>query len=307
MAVTKVFAADEALNGDLVKLYDFVGAVRARLLLIIAIAVFSGLAMAVLAYIMKPVYRATAILAPISGDRHHLGSELDAGGAAGIGGGASLSALAASEFPDIDRDTDEAMTVLRSQEFTEAFIRDNNLLPVLFPKLWDGRAGHWKSGIKKIPTLQRGFVEFDKIRKIDVDTIEDFITLQIDWPDRIAAADWVNQMAQRLNDELRRRAIESSDASLGYLQKELQTVEDVGTRQAVGRLIEGEVKKRMLAHVSEEFEVRVIDKALVADADLPQSPNKILMTGIGLAFGLLVGIAVSLLLYRRELAASGRL
>jgi uncharacterized protein involved in exopolysaccharide biosynthesis len=307
MAVTKVFAADEALNGDLAKLYDFVAAVRARLLLITAIALFSGIATTVLAYVLKPVYRATAVLAPISGDRHRLGSDLDSGGAAGSGTGASLTAIAAAEFPDIDRDTDEAMTVLRSREFTEAFIRDNNLLPVLFPKLWDSRAGRWKSGIKKVPTLQRGFVEFDKIRKIDTDQIIDFITLQIDWPDRIAAADWVNQMAQRLNDELRRRAIESSDATLLYLQKEMQTVEDVGTRQAVGRLIEGEVKKRMLAHVSDEFEVRVIDKALVADADLPQSPNKALMAGLGLVLGWLVGIAISLWLYRRELAASGRL
>ena len=306
MAVTKVFAADEALNGDLAKLYDFVAAVRARLWLVAAISLLFGISAAALAFVMKPVYRATAILAPISGDRHHLGSDLDAGSSAG-GGGASLTAIAAAEFPDIDRDTDEAMTVLRSREFTEAFIRDKNLLPVLFPKLWDSNAGRWKSGIKKVPTLQRGFVEFDKIRKIDTDQIDDFITLQIDWPDRAAAADWVNQMAQRLNEELRRRTIESSDASLGFLQKEMQTVEDVGTRQAVGRLIEGEVKKRMLAHVSEEFEVRVIDRALVSDADLPQSPNKALMAGLGLVLGWLVGIAISLWLYRRELAASGRL
>jgi len=305
MAVTKVFAADEALNGDLAKLYDFVAAVRARTPLIVAIALLSGVAMAAVSFIIKPIYRASAVLAPISGDRNRLGSDLGSGG--GAGGGASLSAIAAAEFPDIDRDTDEAMTVLRSREFTEAFIRDNNLLPVLFPKLWDSRAGRWKSGIKKVPTLQRGFVAFDKVRKIDVDTIEDFITLQLDWPDRVAAAELVNQMAQRLNDELRRRSIASSDASLAYLQKEMQTVEDVGTRQAVGRLIEGEVKKQMLAHVSEEFEVQVIDKALAADADLPLSPNKVLMTGIGLAFGTLVGIALSLWLYRRELAASGRL
>jgi capsular polysaccharide biosynthesis protein len=303
MAVTKVFAADEALNGDLARLYDFVAAVRARLLLITVFACISGIAALVVAYIITPIYRATAVLAPIAGDPHHLGSDLDSGkGAAG----GSLSAIASAEFPDIDRDTDEAMTVLRSREFTEAFIRDNNLLPVLFPKLWDGRAGRWKSGIK-VPTLQRGYVEFDKIRKIDVDSVEDFITLQIDWSDRMAAADWVNQMAQRLNDELRRRAIESSDASLAYLQKEMQTVEDVSTRQAVGRLIEAEIRRRMLAHVSEEFEVRVIDEALAADADLPQSPNKILLTGSGVAFGLLVGIAISLGLYHRELAASGRL
>ena len=36
-----------------------------------------------------------------------------------------------------DYATEEAIAVLKSRYFTEAFIRDNNLLPELFPKLWD--------------------------------------------------------------------------------------------------------------------------------------------------------------------------
>ena len=77
------------------------------------------------------------------------------------------------------------------------------------------------------------------------------------------------------------------------------------TQEAISRLMESEIKKKMLAHVMQEFEVRFVDRATVADADLPQRPNKPLMAGAGLAFGLLVGIATSLLLYRRELAKKG--
>jgi hypothetical protein len=259
--------------------------------------------MTVLAYTLKPVYRGLAVLAPVSASRDPLGGGLDTSAGA-IG---AIAQLATAAVPDIDRDTDEAMTVLRSREFTENFIRDNNLLPVLFPKLWDARAARWKDGIKKMPTLHQGYVALDRIRKIDLDSINDFVTLQIDWRDRTQAAEWVNNMGERLNDELRKRAIASADVSLEYLQKELGNTTDVEAREAISRLMESQIKKKMLAHVTQEFEIRFIDKALPADPDLPQRPNKLLMISVGLAFGILLGIAVTLLLYRRDLASKGLL
>ncbi len=304
MAVTRVFDADGFANEDIYRLYDFFGALRARLLLIAAISLACGIAMTVLAFHMKPVYRGFAVLVPVTSDSNPLTAGLGTSPLAAIGG--SISELTGG-IGEGDRETDEARTVLRSREFTESFIKDNNLLPVLFPELWDARAGRWKVGIKKIPSLERGYIEFDKIRKIDVDEESAFITLQIDWTDRVQAAEWVNQMAERLNDVLRGRAIANADASLVYLQKELAHTSDVPTQEAISRLMESEIKKKMLAHVMQEFEIRFVNRATVADADLPQRPNKPLMAGAGLAFGLLVGIATSLLLYRRELAIKGLL
>jgi uncharacterized protein involved in exopolysaccharide biosynthesis len=301
MAVTRVFDADGVVNEDLIKLYDFFGALRARLTLICSTTVVFGSAMLALAFIMTPVYRGFAVVAPVISDNNPLTQGMDS-----PAGGGLLSALTLGPS-EADRVTDEEMTVLRSREFTERFISDNNLLPVLFPKLWDPRAARWKEGVKKIPTLARGYIAFDKIRKLDLDADNDFVTLQIDWTDRVKAAEWVNQLAERLNDEMRSRAIANADASLVYLRKELESTFDVATREAISRLMESEIKKKMLAHVTQEFEVRFVDKATVADADFPQRPNKPLMAGIGLVFGLLVGIAVALLLYRRELASRGLL
>jgi uncharacterized protein involved in exopolysaccharide biosynthesis len=304
MATIRAFDADGVTNEDLLKLYDFFGALRARLFLIAATSLACGVAMIVLAFHMTPIYRGLAILVPVTSESNPLTAGLGSSPLAAIGG--SVADLNAA-LGEGDRETDEAMTVLRSREFTEAFIKDNNLLPVLFPKLWDARAARWKEGIARPPTLERGFIAFDKIRKVDLDSDEDFITLQIDWTDRVKAAEWTNQMAERLNDVLRNRAIANADASLAYLQKELGSTSDVATHEAIGRLMESEIKKKMLAHVLEEFEVRFINRATVADADLPLSPNKPLMAGLGLVFGLLVGIAASLLLYRRELAKKGLL
>jgi uncharacterized protein involved in exopolysaccharide biosynthesis len=297
MAIAEVFDGDEVVNADLVELYDFFGALRARLSLIVFTALAFGVAMLALAFHMTPVYHANAVLAPVTSSNNPLSE----------GNSTTMDLISGLTGAETDRQTDEEMTVLRSREFTEAFIKDNNLLPVLFPKLWDARQGRWKEGIKKIPTLERGYLAFDKIRKLDLDFDLDFVTLEVEWPDRFKAAEWVNQMAERLNDELRNRAIKSADDALAYLQKELESTDDVETRAAIGRLMESEIKNKMMAHVTRDYEVKILSKALVADADLPIRPKKALMAGAGVAFGTLIGISISLLLYRRELSRQGRL
>ena len=301
MAVTPLYDADVVVNGDLVKLYDFFGAIRARLILIVCISVACGIAMTVLAFIVKPVYRGFAVLAPVTADSNPLMGGMEKSLSALSGGIAALTGLS-----DADRETDEAMAVLGSRELTESFIKDNNLLPILFPKLWDARAGRWKEGIK-VPTLERGFQALDRMRHIDRDANNDFVTLQIDWPDRFKAANWTNQMAQRLNDEMRKRAMANADASLAYLRMELEKANEVATREAISQLMESQIKKKMLANVTQEFALRFVDEATIPDADFPARPNKLVMSAAGFVFGALVGIAVTLLLYRRALSRAALL
>jgi hypothetical protein len=259
--------------------------------------------MAVLAFVMRPVYRGLAILDPVTSETNPLTAGLVTSSLSALGG--SLAAITGG-ITEADRDTDEAMTVLNSREFTERFIDENHLLPLLFPKSWDPTRDQWKEGVR-IPTLSRGFEAFDKIRKIDLDTDNDFVTVQIDWPDRIKAAEWTNDMVHLLNKELRQRAITAADASLQYLRDELQRTTDTATHEAIAGLIESQLKQKVLATVTPEFELRFVDRAIPPDADRPARPNKLLMILIGFAFGALLGVAISLVLYRRELSSAGRL
>jgi uncharacterized protein involved in exopolysaccharide biosynthesis len=301
MAVARVFDAGGAINEDLVRLYDFLGAIRRRWIMIASISLVFGIAMAVLAYTMKPVYRGSAILEPVTSENNALTEWLDMQPAGDL-----LSALMPKTSEE-DRQANVAASVLGSREFTERFLSDENLLPVLFQKKWDAQTGRWKQGIGKIPTLELGYIAFERIRSIVLDENTDYIELQIDWPDRFKAAQWVNQMAERFNTEMRERAIANADASLGYLRVEFANTVDVETRASISGMIQAEERKKMLANVMPEYAVRIIDKAVVPDADSPQRPKKPMMIGVGLLFGLLVGIAVSLLLYRRQLLSEGGL
>ena len=269
--------------------------------LIMLVSLLTAGAMVGLAFWMTPVYRGTAILAAAHNDKNGgLGSTI--GSALGsVGGG--FAALAGLGMND-DSATDEALAVLKSEQLTEAFITENNLMPELFPKYWDARNGKWKAGLKKVPTLFRGYRAFDKIRKIEKDSKTGLITLTIDWKDRIKAADWTNRLVQLLNEEMRRRAVVEADAAVGYLQKEYGTVADVSTREAISKLMESQIKQQMLAHVTEQYALRQITKAIPADADAPVKPIKILYLALGIFFGALLGIGVALLLHRRDLRAA---
>jgi uncharacterized protein involved in exopolysaccharide biosynthesis len=271
-------------------------AVRSMLPLVFALSLAFGIVMTIVSFTMTPIYRGTTILARAESEKNSMGSGLSSA----LGSVSGFAALAGLGLGGNDEAIEESLAVLKSRQFTEEFIRDNNLMPVLFPKLWDARAGHWREGIKKIPTLGKGFAAFDRIRKIERDSKSGLITLRVDWKDPVVAADWANRLPERLNTEMRDRARTQAADSLGYLQKEYADTADVPTREAISRLIEGQIKRKMLADVTTEFSLHFVDRATPADRDEPVRPVKIIYVAFGLFFGAGVGIAAALALNKRK-------
>lgn len=233
------------------------------------------------AHVLTPVYRASTILIPAKAEHG-----IDSSGA-GIGGVASLVGI---DIGGGDSDKQEALAVLKSRHFTEKFISDFNLMPVLYAKKWDVQAGKWKVDEKHQPTPAKAYRHFDKdIRAVVLDKKTGLITLNVDWTDRIAAVVWANELVQRLNLEMRQRALARADSEIGYLEKEFETTTAVATREAIGHLIESQVKQRMLATVTTEFAFRVIDRAMPSDKDDPHFPNKFLMVIAGPVVGFFFG------------------
>jgi uncharacterized protein involved in exopolysaccharide biosynthesis len=236
--------------------------------------------------VMTPIYRSTTILVASNASQNSggLGSALG-----DLGGIASLAGLNVGSRTSV---TEEALAVLRSREFTERFIVDEGIMTRLFFKKWDAASNQWKG---EPPTLDKAYRYFNqRIRAVDQDKKTGLISVQIDWRDRNEAAKWTNDLVAQLNQEMRARAISDADASLGYLDKELQTTTVVTTHDAIGHLIESQVKQRMLANVSKEFVFRVVDRAMPADADDPIKPQKVTMIAAGFTLGLMVGVIFAL-------------
>ncbi len=239
------------------------------------------------AYIMTPIYRVTTILVPANTGQSSGGM----GGALGqLGGIASLAGINISSKGSA---TDEALAVLRSRGFSERFITDEKLMPKLYASKWNAVAGIWKTD--KPPTPAKAFRYFDeKIRSVDQDKKTGLVTLQIDWKDRNEAATWANELVERLNQEMRARAIGEADAALGFLRNELQSASEVVTRDAIGHLMESQIKQRMFADVTKEYVFRIVDRAMAPDADNPVRPQKLAMIAAGPFLGLVIGVLLAL-------------
>jgi uncharacterized protein involved in exopolysaccharide biosynthesis len=277
-------AAREPVADDVIDLRALGARLVARWRLVGAIVAVSTAAFAAAAFMMTPVYRATTVLAPSnqSSGRGLLNSALGE-----LGG---VAALAGISIGSSDAQTEEALAVLKSRELTESFVREWDLMPKLFAGRWDATNHRWKASRSgSPPTPAKAFEQFERqIRSVMSDKKTGLITLQIDWKDRNEAAEWANELVRRVNEEMRSRAIAEADASMAYLGKEAQAAQTVTERDAIGRLMDTQIKQRMVATVSREYAFRVVDKALAPDEDDPVKPQKAVLIAEGFLLGAIV-------------------
>lgn len=241
------------------------------------------------ALLMHPVYSAAVVLTPASSDR-----ATPMGGALG-----QLTGLASMAGIDLggagSAQTEEALAVLRSREFLEGFIIEQQLLPELFPKLWDTQAGRWNVGPDRQPKPVQGFKALGKLLSASTNKKTGLTTVALEWRDPARDAYLVNQLVARLNAVMRTRAIERTDAYLSYLREQLESTTAVETRSAIGRLMEAQINQRMLANVAKEYAFRVVDKALPPDRHDQVRPKRRMLVVLGGLIGIFLGIVAVLI------------
>src|SRR5207253_7852880 len=86
------------------------------------------------------------------------------------------------------------------------------------------------------------------------------------------------------------RAMDEADRSVRFLEEESKRTSLVPTQQAIGRLMESQINQRMLANVTTDYSLRVVDRALPPDPKEPYAPHRALIAAVGVAIGLTVGL-----------------
>lgn len=277
-----ISASDNWADNEIVDLAAVAGKLWKHRWWIAASALICTALATLYAFTATPIYRASVLMVPAN---NNAGGGLEGA----LGQLSGLASLAGVQIGNANLAKAEALAVLQSRELTEAFIRDKNLMPLLFPKRWDQELQRWRAD-KKQPTPAEANKYFgEKVRSVYDDKKTNLVTLRIDWNDRVEAAAWANELVERLNAEMRARAIAAAEASIGYLEDELPSTETVATREAINRLIEAQIKQRMLANVTREYVFRVVDKAMAPDEDDPIRPRKVML----IAGAFLGGIALS--------------
>jgi uncharacterized protein involved in exopolysaccharide biosynthesis len=250
----------------------------------IAIFVFAGLALGIAAgFLMRPKYKVEVSLM--------VATQSQSGGglsslASQLGGVAALAGLATGG----QGERYEAIEYLKSKDLAANFIAEQNLLPVLFAGRWDATNKRWReSNPDEQPSLADGVRYFSRsIRGVTEDRRTGVVVLSVTWRDRKQAAAWAEGLVQRANAQLRDRAINEARTSLAYLEREANSATQVPIREALYRLVEGQLKTAMMANARPDYAFRVVDSARVPDREDFVSPKRFLFGALGGMAGLLL-------------------
>jgi LPS O-antigen subunit length determinant protein (WzzB/FepE family) len=277
-------------EGEFANLRLVISRIRQRKVWLLMSVLAFSLLFAAVAFLSRPIYRATVVLAPSGTERLGLN--------AGIGGAGSLSGLAqlaGLSLGSLGSSTEEALAVLQSRQLTETFLTDNLLLPILYASKWNAEKQVWVVPKDKQPNLAIAFKYFDrKIRTVSNDRRTGLIRLSIEWTDADRAAEWANILVALVNAEMRSRARLEAEASVRHLENELTTTANIETRQAISRLLEAQVNRRMIATVTNDYAFRVIDAAMAPDARDFVRPRRLAMLILGPLLGAIFGVGLIL-------------
>jgi len=245
-----------------------------------------------------PQYQASVTVAPVAEQ------------ASGHGGG--LASLA-TQYGDLAQmaglspagggtEKAESVAVLQSELLTERYIKQNNLLPILFQKKWDGKKGAWRvTDPKDIPTLWKANQLFrSKIRNVSEDRKTGLVVMTLKWKDATLAATWANGLVALTNEYLRGLAIEEAERNIAYLNDQASRTNVVETRHALFELLQEQINTEMIAKGRRDYALKVIDPAVA-----PEKPSS-LGVGILVSGGALAGAIVGavLVLMRRNVMRS---
>lgn len=221
------------------------------------------------------------------------------------GGYGALASLAGIALPGSENSAEMALVRLKSRGFLEEFIREEALLPELFPKQWDVESRAWRRGPP--PTYQDGYLLLSrKMLRASVDKRSGTVSLKLRWTDPKKAATWANRLVDRMNRVTRKIAIEDASTSVKYLSEELDNTQSVELRSSIAMLLENQVNKRMLAATQPDYALKVIDAARPSDSDRYVSPRRTVLTIGGAVAGALIGAYLAFLYGGRSRSGRAR-
>ena len=254
------------------------------LALLVAVCTLVGLT---LGLVLEKEYLASTLLSPIAEDP--TGKVGGLGALAGELGG--LASLAGISLPG-GKAKDEAVAVLQSEMLTETYIRDNNLLPILYAKMWDAGTGKWlTSDPKKVPTLWKANRLFARTIRSVAEDKKGLVVLSIRWKDPKLAARWANDLVKLTNVYLRDKAIAEAQRNIAYLNEQAAKTNIVEAQRTIYSLLQSEINKEMVARGREEYALKVIDPAFVPER--PSSAGAIILSLLGFGVGCVLAVLIA--------------
>tara|TARA_B100000902_G_C27309175_1_gene917322 strand:- start:1103 stop:2050 length:948 start_codon:yes stop_codon:yes gene_type:complete len=244
---------------------------------------------------MKNVYRAEAILVPT--DESSSSSSTN-------NGVASLASLAGINLGQAGGFADKgtrAIKILESREFVINFLKEYDLVPEIYSEQsWNRSTRKLKLSndfnedkriwIRNKPSDMQTYREFvSNHLKVVTDPDTGFINVTIDHISPDQAHLILVKIIKGLNEHMRQIDLKDSNNAIEYLTGQLQLTNISEVRRVFSNVIESQIQTKMLANISDEYVLKVIDPSRVPDRKFKPRRSAILaitfaITFISLAF-----------------------
>jgi uncharacterized protein involved in exopolysaccharide biosynthesis len=274
-------------NGGEVGWPELFAAVSAGKWIIASAAILMGLVCFGGAQFVSKTYHAIVMLSPATEVPGAGRSGASGAVAAQLSGLTSLIGLSANSGGGMK---EISIATLQSELLVEKYIRDNDLLPILYARDWNQVEKKWRVPASKIPTVWIGGQYFLKdILKVVENSKTGLVTLTISWKDPRQAAQWANGLVAMTNNYLRSKAVAESERNIRFLGGEIAKTNVVVLQQSLYSLMEQEIEKQMLALGNDEYALKVVDPAV--QPERPWAPKPMLWAVSGVLIGLFLSVA----------------
>lgn len=256
---------------------------------------------------LPDIYKSEALLVANGKEGNNSGLSALAGQ---FGGLASLAGVNLGSG-GIDQ-TSLALEVLKSREFLYKFINDNQLKVAIMAtngwnrnndtfsydsQVYDFETKSWvrevEEPFKAEPSIHETFEVFLKENlTLSKNDETGMIRLAIEHYSPFLAKNLVDKLIQSINETIKQQDMEEATKSISYLEKELKNTKLSGAQSMFYQLIEQQQQTLMLTKVRDDYVLKVIDNAVVAEEEV--KPLRLLIVFVSIIMSILIGVIYTL-------------
>lgn len=243
---------------------------------------------------LPDTYQSTILLAP---------TQNEGGGLAALGAQYnSLASLAGINLSNNKtNETDQAMKLLHSWPFLEAFFHKHKLKPqiiaaqdwdkttnrlVIDAKLYNSQLGKWTrsdKGDSNEPSSWKTYKALSGMISSGLDPKTGMISINVEHISPSVAKDWCLLLADDLNQHFQIRDTNEAQKNIKYLQNKINETSIKDMQTVFYKMIEDQTKSLMLAEVSDEYLLTTVVPPMIAEEKI--APQRGLIIALSTIFG----------------------
>lgn len=277
--------------------------------LILALTFLFAVASIAIALWLPNQYKATAAIVPAESTGVSSLTRL----AGQFGGLASLAGINLGGDSGSDK-TVMAMELVKSWDFLDNFIRDNEIEVPLFaatswdrakneliidPDLYDSSTNEWvrdfdpEKGETANPSSWELYEEMRERVSVNQNANTGLISLSVEFYSPFVAKEWVDKLIAATNSHIRTRDRNQASESIKYLTEQIDKTNLAEMKNVFYQLIEEQTKNLMLTEVTDEYVFSILSPARVPEEE--SWPNRALICIGGTLLGFILSVFIVLL------------